>query len=210
MTETKLDDIVGHTTKGIVPNPLFALAEKTALPMKQVPIWVTDAINSAKYVWQAERVQTAEREAAYAELKALLDEWGPKTDDLLADAKRLKAEVPDLKNARDLLKQADTRLKTYEKALRFALDNLREIAIPAAEAAGRVTSLNHAQRMIEKALEEDERICAWTYDHSYDLWNTACGECFVFEDGGPKDNSHQFCGYCGKPLKEVYATEKPE
>lgn len=110
----------------------------------------------------------------------------------------------------DAWQSADTRLKTYEKALRFALDNLREIAIPMAEAAGRVTSLNHAQRMIEKALGEDTRICAWTYDHRDDLWNTACGECFVFEDGGPKDNSHKFCGYCGKPLKEVYATEKPE
>jgi hypothetical protein len=208
MTETKLDDIVGHTTKGIVPNPLFALAEKLMASDKDF-YWVIEQLNSAKYVWQAERVQTAEREAAYAELKALLDEWRPKTDQLLSDADALKRQVPDLENMRDLLKQADARFKGYEKALRFALDNLREIAIPLADAAKRVTSLNHAQRMIEQALGEDTRICVWTYDFHDDMWNTACGECFVFEDGTPLSNNHKFCGYCGKPIKESLVDNPP-
>jgi predicted nucleic acid-binding Zn-ribbon protein len=201
MTETKLDDIVGHTTKGIVPNPLFALAEKLMASDKDF-YWVIEQLNSAKYVWQAERVQTAEREAAYAELKALLDELGPKTDDLLAEAKHLRAEAPDLVHARDLLAQALSRFAQKDKALRFALDNLREIAIPMADAARRVTSLNHAQRMIEEALGLDPQVCVWTYDHRDDMWNTACGECFVFEDGTPLQNNHKFCGYCGKPLTE--------
>lgn len=149
------------------------------------------------------------REAAYAELKALLDELGPKTDDLLADAKHLRAEAPDLVHARDLLAQALSRFAQKDKALRFTLDYLREIAIPMADAAGRVTSLNHAQRMIEQALGEDTRICVWTYDFHDDLWNTACGECFVFEDGTPLSNNQKFCGYCGKPIKESLVDNPP-
>ena len=45
------------------------------------------------------------------------------------------------------------------------------------------------------------QICTWTRDSGWDaedVWETACGEAYVFLDGGPADNKMRFCGYCGK------------
>ena len=41
--------------------------------------------------------------------------------------------------------------------------------------------------------------CAWTEDGDGSWWS-ACGDGFVFTDGGPQDNSFRFCCYCGLPL----------
>lgn len=38
--------------------------------------------------------------------------------------------------------------------------------------------------------------CKWQADDD-GCWDTECGECFVFEDGGPKENKSRFCQYCG-------------
>lgn len=44
--------------------------------------------------------------------------------------------------------------------------------------------------------------CTWAADIDGN-WETACGEAFFFENGGPKENGCRFCSYCGKPLHEV-------
>ncbi len=47
-----------------------------------------------------------------------------------------------------------------------------------------------------------KRPCAWTEDGD-GVWQTACGEAFVFTDGGPAENRARFCPYCGRPLEAI-------
>jgi hypothetical protein len=48
-------------------------------------------------------------------------------------------------------------------------------------------------------------ICEWVQDgdEESDTWATTCKHMFVLNDGGPKENSMQFCCYCGHALVEV-------
>ena len=32
------------------------------------------------------------------------------------------------------------------------------------------------------------------------IWETGCGELFVFEADGPAENGFKYCPYCGGPL----------
>ena len=41
--------------------------------------------------------------------------------------------------------------------------------------------------------------CIWKPDKD-GVYETSCGESFVFCDGGPKENGARFCMHCGKPL----------
>jgi rRNA maturation endonuclease Nob1 len=36
-----------------------------------------------------------------------------------------------------------------------------------------------------------------------DYWHTACGEDWIFPEGGPDENKMKFCPMCGRPLKVV-------
>ena len=44
--------------------------------------------------------------------------------------------------------------------------------------------------------------CAWTLNDDPDdsYWATACGEAFVFNDGGPAEHDFKHCCYCGGAL----------
>ncbi len=55
--------------------------------------------------------------------------------------------------------------------------------------------------------EEKPGSCCWT-DDGDGLWETECGEAFVFTDGGPAENKAKFCPYCGKPLDVTPQTEE--
>lgn len=52
-------------------------------------------------------------------------------------------------------------------------------------------------RCLEPARPES---CRWTHDEDSGIWNTACGEAHLFEEGGPAENEHRFCPYCGGAL----------
>jgi hypothetical protein len=41
--------------------------------------------------------------------------------------------------------------------------------------------------------------CEWN-DDDEGMFETECGNAFVFNDGGPADNGFRFCPYCGKPI----------
>jgi hypothetical protein len=43
--------------------------------------------------------------------------------------------------------------------------------------------------------------CRWQYDDIYDTWATSCGALHQFNDGGPRENAHRFCPYCGATLQ---------
>ena len=61
-----------------------------------------------------------------------------------------------------------------------------------------IAMLESDQSILRKPSEE----CKWTEDDANE-WDTMCGECFVFNDGGPEANNFLFCPYCGKELKEI-------
>ena len=44
--------------------------------------------------------------------------------------------------------------------------------------------------------------CKWTYDDSFNLWLTECGDEFSLITGTPSDNKMRFCPYCGRILVE--------
>lgn len=52
------------------------------------------------------------------------------------------------------------------------------------------------------------KCCTWTVDDvgGDDVWETSCGHSFQFNEGGPKENGLQFCGYCGERLLEAHTS----
>ena len=44
--------------------------------------------------------------------------------------------------------------------------------------------------------------CRWSEDKDGN-WDTACGECFVFDAGGPIENRARWCLYCGRRIEPV-------
>jgi hypothetical protein len=54
--------------------------------------------------------------------------------------------------------------------------------------------------------------CRWRHDDD-DLegesWYTDCGDRYVFTEGGPKENNHNYCHKCGKPVAVISGEEKP-
>lgn len=57
----------------------------------------------------------------------------------------------------------------------------------------------------EAARQAMERECEWTRDSDFEseVWNTACGNAFIFTDGGPAENDAKFCCYCGGKLRAL-------
>ena len=51
------------------------------------------------------------------------------------------------------------------------------------------------------------QFCKWREDSSGDMWNTGCGQAFVFIDDGPKENGFKYCCYCGNVLRSVTALQ---
>jgi len=44
-------------------------------------------------------------------------------------------------------------------------------------------------------------ICEWAHNENDGFWESACGEAWWFDDGGPAENSMHFCHSCGKSLR---------
>ena len=43
--------------------------------------------------------------------------------------------------------------------------------------------------------------CEWTHNEDGGFWETACGEAWRFDDGGPGENNMHFCHSCGNSLR---------
>ena len=43
--------------------------------------------------------------------------------------------------------------------------------------------------------------CEWTHNDDDGFWETACGEAWRFDDGGPGENNMHFCHSCGNSLR---------
>lgn len=42
--------------------------------------------------------------------------------------------------------------------------------------------------------------CEWSYSESEEMWESACGDAWNFEEGTPEDNHMQYCPFCGRKL----------
>lgn len=53
--------------------------------------------------------------------------------------------------------------------------------------------------------------CEWEVDRNeeFSIWNTACGNTFQFETGGPIENGFAYCPYCGCALTQRAADASP-
>ena len=43
--------------------------------------------------------------------------------------------------------------------------------------------------------------CEWTHNEDDGFWETACGEAWRLDDGGPGENNMHFCHSCGNSLR---------
>lgn len=48
--------------------------------------------------------------------------------------------------------------------------------------------------------------CEWWCDDEpfgdgYDMWESSCGVAYQFTSDGPKENHHNYCHKCGKPIR---------
>jgi len=64
------------------------------------------------------------------------------------------------------------------------------------------------RRAMDEWLEKQKPTCTWTEDE-YGMYQTGCGNAFVFNSDGPTANACEFCAYCGLPLIEK-PYEEPE
>jgi hypothetical protein len=55
----------------------------------------------------------------------------------------------------------------------------------------------------------NEKPCHWKIDDvgGDSVWETTCGQSFYFDgDGGPLSHGLRWCGFCGKPLVELFTS----
>ena len=58
--------------------------------------------------------------------------------------------------------------------------------------------VNHSEGNLEMVAS-----CAWVQNMDYgDEWATSCGKSFLLNEGSPRENGLQWCGFCGRQLKE--------
>ena len=48
-----------------------------------------------------------------------------------------------------------------------------------------------------------DEYCQWKYDEWHDKWDTECGQGHQFMEGGPRENHHVYCPYCGKRIMAI-------
>jgi len=86
---------------------------------------------------------------------------------------------------------------TLPERLRAEADYLESL-IPESVYPERRESLRRQVALLREAAEAVDGSCEWT--HTDYMWESACGEAWQFNDGGPTENSCRFCQGCGKPL----------
>jgi hypothetical protein len=52
------------------------------------------------------------------------------------------------------------------------------------------------------------RHCRWIEDAD-GVWESSCGQSWVFDTGGPKENKVRYCHWCGKRVKAKEQKEQP-
>lgn len=88
------------------------------------------------------------------------------------------------------------------EVLEAAKDNFERLifAFPAKDS--RTYELRRLAKQMEDGLAalDDGGCCEWEEDLD-GLWNTTCGQTWLFNEGGPKENKVSFCFYCGNPVR---------
>ena len=64
-------------------------------------------------------------------------------------------------------------------------------------------SFHKIKATVTEITETEPERCKWTPADQFDdeIWETGCGEEFIFTAEGPKENGVKFCHNCGKPIE---------
>jgi hypothetical protein len=80
---------------------------------------------------------------------------------------------------------------------------LREGVEKVSEELSESVGYGHVKILLRETLAKADAakvMCHWTIDEWDGSWNGSCGAKWVFEDGGPSENSMKFCPQCGNPV----------
>jgi hypothetical protein len=88
-------------------------------------------------------------------------------------------------------------MREYGQASRQAALDYLEATIAADTPAPQPPQAATAQRL---PITEAKSACAWTQDED-GAWDTACGQLFLFNEGGPEENQACFCHHCGGKIE---------
>jgi len=107
--------------------------------------------------------------------------------------------VEGLGNGSELNEQLSNKVR-----VEYVLDPLSALNFALARLRGLDDHVGVAKvkELIAAAPQPTAETCTWAEDED-GHWDTSCGDRYTFIDGGPTDNGLQFCGYCGKSLKEA-------
>jgi len=77
-----------------------------------------------------------------------------------------------------------------------------------------VNALDEASAALSEA-QDDANVqpstCTWSLDDEDEgTWASSCGELWLFNEGGPKENRVKYCHHCGKPVDVASAADKKE
>ena len=63
-----------------------------------------------------------------------------------------------------------------------------------------------SDRLLASTEDTGGEFCEWWCDDEpfgdgYDMWESSCGVAYQFTSDGPKENHHNYCHKCGKPIR---------
>lgn len=129
---------------------------------------------------EALRQQARQAERLRATADAALDLVGKERD-------RLRARLSDTRTA---IAPLQTIHRLADGATSWAKDTTRT----------RIRTLAR-EALATLDVEDGPDTCRW--DDYEDFWESACGETYQFNDGGPKENRVRFCHGCGRLVRVV-------
>lgn len=139
----------------------------------------------------------------------IADMWRDQHSRAMVRLGEVERELKALTNENDALRDAINALHDAVDGKRFDDDLVAELLngamrIPCCNAGGQGRPFG--KRSFRDGKDEKdardgrpEGVCRWTVDEE-GTWFSACGEAHVFETGGPQENKHGYCPYCGREV----------
>lgn len=130
----------------------------------------------------------------------------PETPEALAHALFTAAQLAPGEGIEDAVGRLAALVEAQQHAriaeLEAQLESIGAGGVSALMGAAKAGSDGVASLPLPGAQEAVALTCEWTHNDNDDdgFWETACGEAWRFDDGGPAENSMHFCHSCGKSL----------
>lgn len=132
-------------------------------------------------------------------------------------AEEFQRSYPDKRPIHELMAELNEAIRDALISARRELEEKKDAILQSAakiiEQSKEIERLQRVEFELRRQLEsrpESELVCEWTnnYDPDERIYDTSCGQAFVFIDGSPEENKMQFCCYCGKKLAQLKGTER--